>query len=311
MRHSPGFYRRFAVLLLQKEVVRGALGVILFLALMLIGLPLWLSVVVPILAYGGLWWLSANALETSGAKREMPLPRSDKDAYAKCLDLQRQIKARTAQVDDPTTAEHFQRIMCWIDKILAAIEEDGKYEAARSLLPLIGLVYDLLVDYLRVVQRGFGDPETHEAVCESLETLETSFKRFWEELNRDAVVNLRALNESIQDIFKALTRKREEDAPAEQTGDKRQSEAEPDSLSDDQGSAPSIPPAIVSSIALLSPREREVLCWLTTGKTDHEIADELFISHRTVTSHVTSICTKLCVRNRTEAAAFAVRYGLC
>jgi DNA-binding CsgD family transcriptional regulator len=285
--------------------------VILLVLLFVVGLPIWLIAGLPWLMYAGLSVATATVLQMPEIKQEQPLPRSGKEAFAKCLELQREIKARIDRVEDAKTAEHFHRNICWIDKILEAIAEDGKYEAARSLFPLIGFTYDLLVDYLRVVRRGLGDTETHEAVCESLETLEVSFRRFWDALNRDAVVNLRALSESIDAIFSELTRPRKDDRSAEETSEKAPAIGEQKSRGQDQIPAPSIPPAVVSSIALVSPRERQVLCLLPTGKTDQEIADDLYISHRTVTTHVTSICTKLSVRNRTEAAAFAVRYGLC
>ena len=60
----------------------------------------------------------------------------------------------------------------------------------------------------------------------------------------------------------------------------------------------------------LTPREAEVLRLLVAGKTNPEIADMLFISPRTATTHVTNILGKLGVASRTEAAAWAVRQGL-
>ena len=52
----------------------------------------------------------------------------------------------------------------------------------------------------------------------------------------------------------------------------------------------------------LSKREQEVLDLIAKGKTNNDIAHALFISVRTVKFHVSSILTKLNVRNRTEAA---------
>ncbi|MFW6074892.1 MAG: helix-turn-helix transcriptional regulator, partial [Chloroflexota bacterium] len=57
----------------------------------------------------------------------------------------------------------------------------------------------------------------------------------------------------------------------------------------------------------LSPREIEVLRLIADGLRDREIADELFISPRTVTNHVTSILQKMDVPSRAAATAQAVR----
>ena len=49
---------------------------------------------------------------------------------------------------------------------------------------------------------------------------------------------------------------------------------------------------------------------MATGKTDREIAVELFISVATVSTHVRNLLNKTGAANRTEATAFAVRRGL-
>ena len=56
-------------------------------------------------------------------------------------------------------------------------------------------------------------------------------------------------------------------------------------------------------MANLSQREEEVLDLVAKGKSNSDIADELFISVRTVKFHISSIFAKLQVKNRTEAAA--------
>ena len=60
----------------------------------------------------------------------------------------------------------------------------------------------------------------------------------------------------------------------------------------------------------LSQREVEILRLIASGKTDREIAEELFISFRTVGNHVRNILNKTDTANCTEATAFAGRVGL-
>jgi len=60
----------------------------------------------------------------------------------------------------------------------------------------------------------------------------------------------------------------------------------------------------------LTPRELEVVRLLVEGHSDRKIADRLFISHRTVMTHVTHILDKLEVESRTAAATLAVRNNL-
>jgi DNA-binding NarL/FixJ family response regulator len=59
------------------------------------------------------------------------------------------------------------------------------------------------------------------------------------------------------------------------------------------------------AIRIFTPRERDVLRFLAGGWTDREIAETLFLSRRTVNSHVASILGKLGVHSRREAVARA------
>ena len=60
----------------------------------------------------------------------------------------------------------------------------------------------------------------------------------------------------------------------------------------------------------LTERELDVLRLLAHGDGDHEIAEKLFISDRTVHFHVGNILSKLHLANRTQAALYAIRKGL-
>jgi DNA-binding CsgD family transcriptional regulator len=60
----------------------------------------------------------------------------------------------------------------------------------------------------------------------------------------------------------------------------------------------------------LTNRELDVLGELVAGRTNHEIAAALAISHKTVMRHTDSVYRKLAVRGRAEAVAHALRTGL-
>jgi DNA-binding NarL/FixJ family response regulator len=66
---------------------------------------------------------------------------------------------------------------------------------------------------------------------------------------------------------------------------------------------PAAPP--MQPIEALTDREEQVLVAVARGRTNKEIADELFITLSTVKSHITSLMTKLGVRNRVEIAMWA------
>jgi DNA-binding NarL/FixJ family response regulator len=60
----------------------------------------------------------------------------------------------------------------------------------------------------------------------------------------------------------------------------------------------------------LSDRELEVLKLIAIGKDNREIADELYISPKTVKNHISNILMKLQIENRIQAAVYAVRSGI-
>jgi len=60
----------------------------------------------------------------------------------------------------------------------------------------------------------------------------------------------------------------------------------------------------------LTPREQEVLRYLTYGRTNKGIGQDLFISEKTVKGHLNSIFKKLNVTGRIQAILYAIREGV-
>jgi non-specific serine/threonine protein kinase len=75
-----------------------------------------------------------------------------------------------------------------------------------------------------------------------------------------------------------------------------------------EGMAAAAPEA--TPVSRISPREREILILMSAGQSNRAIGETLFISERTVDSHVARIYHKLEVRNRAEAIAVARVAGL-
>ncbi|MCO1660291.1 response regulator [Pseudonocardia humida] len=70
------------------------------------------------------------------------------------------------------------------------------------------------------------------------------------------------------------------------------------------------PKARPAATGTLSPRELDVVRAVARGRTNSEIAAELFVSLSTVKTHLTNVHSKLTTRNRVEIAAWAWENGL-
>lgn len=60
----------------------------------------------------------------------------------------------------------------------------------------------------------------------------------------------------------------------------------------------------------LTNREMEILLLMAQGKTNQEIADELYIALKTAKVHVSNILSKLAVQDRTQAVIYAFKHSL-
>jgi DNA-binding NarL/FixJ family response regulator len=71
-----------------------------------------------------------------------------------------------------------------------------------------------------------------------------------------------------------------------------------------------VTPAVHRDLAVLTPREREVLTLVGSGRSNSEIADDLTLSEATVKTHVARIFAKLELRDRAQAVVLAYETGL-
>ena len=79
----------------------------------------------------------------------------------------------------------------------------------------------------------------------------------------------------------------------------------------EQFSARTAPPnAAHPEIGRLTEREREIVAWVATGRSNDEIAEELVVSPATVRTHVSRAMVKLHARDRAQLVVFAVQSGL-
>ncbi|MGY2875978.1 DNA-binding NarL/FixJ family response regulator [Marmoricola sp. URHA0025 HA25] len=75
------------------------------------------------------------------------------------------------------------------------------------------------------------------------------------------------------------------------------------------GSGPA-PASVHPSLGELTEREREIVAWVASGRSNQEIAEELVVSPDTVRTHVSRAMVKLRARDRAQLVVFALQSGL-
>ena len=188
------------------------------------------------------------------------------------------------------------------------------FRAAQEYLHRVGdrsgealVLHNLGLTALR--RRDYGD---------SVVALASAFRLRVEIQERQGIIDTLALlpqlaesagESNLAATFKAIIRAAE--------GPPEPRQANPDELIDqlsraltiDRPAASPPPLAVVPDpMKDLTPREREVIRLVAEGRSDREIGEELFITTRTASTHVTNILGKLALPSRTAAAAWVLRH---
>ena len=74
--------------------------------------------------------------------------------------------------------------------------------------------------------------------------------------------------------------------------------------------APAQVPGQAGALPELTPREHDVLAGVARGRSNHEIAEDLYLSYSTVKTHVSHLLTKLDVRDRAQLVIRAYQAGV-
>ncbi|MFD4460371.1 response regulator [Nocardia sp. NPDC058480] len=69
-------------------------------------------------------------------------------------------------------------------------------------------------------------------------------------------------------------------------------------------------PEAAAHLAMLTPRERDILRELAAGRSNTELAARLVVTEHTVKTHVSSVLSKLGLRDRAQAVVFAYESGM-
>lgn len=177
---------------------------------------------------------------------------------------------------------------------------DAIAEASEPRQPLVLLAAHRLLGEMMTETRRFPEARQHLAI--SLELVDACAAPFERALTLIALAELHAVDGEPEEATRLL--------------DEIQAIAEPLKAAPllSRATALSSQLAVTSSRAeprsRLTAREFEVLRLLAAGRSNREIADDLFISPRTAATHVTHIFAKLEVESRAEAVALALRSGL-
>ena len=197
MRRSPDFYRRLALIALENDAVRVGTSLLMLAVLALAGLPLVMTLILPLVTYGGCCLLAQPRFILGLDRWRRSTTGSAGEAHAACTRIRLRIDAHAGLLQDAESTAHARRIAARIDQSLGVIAADGRHQVTAALLGLAETTDRLLTAYLKVVDRGFGCAELRERLRDNLAALDGELERFWVRLNRDTIVDLDALSTTI------------------------------------------------------------------------------------------------------------------
>jgi DNA-binding CsgD family transcriptional regulator len=172
--------------------------------------------------------------------------------------------------------------------------------ASQPRQPLALIAAHRLLGEIALVVKRF--TESHEHLRESLELAEVCAAPYEQALTLLTMARLDAATGKIDDAWQKVDQARSICTPLSAVPALQQATAIAATLAVRRGHS--------THPAGLSPREAEVLGLVAQGLTDAQVAEQLFISPRTVGVHLSSIYNKLGVSSRVEATRFAVTHGL-
>ncbi len=164
------------------------------------------------------------------------------------------------------------------------------WQRLREQAGAAGLVWEEALAAWRQGQALLSDHATRGAAAEALRSAHATAVR----------LGARPLREEVESVARAAR------IPLDAVGDRAASTA-PSVAPSAAAVAPEHPAS--PRLALLTDREREVLDHVVAGRSNGEIARELFISTKTVSVHVSNILHKSGTTTRVQAAAWARRIG--
>jgi DNA-binding NarL/FixJ family response regulator len=243
----------------------------------------------PFVALGALGLRIEADRATAGRARRDARLRSD--AIGRARDLAE--RARRAAPDDPSPPEAANLALCAAELTRAEGRSDpARWRRAAATLTAAGMPYPAAYSHLREAEAllaAGGDRARAAAAAKAAHAGATG-------------LGARLLASEVE----ALGR-RARIALAEAVPDEAPDEA-PDQTGD--GAAGSVASAREPGPLGLTPREVEVLRLVATGRTNPQIAEQLYISRKTASHHVSNILAKLGVASRVEAAGVAHHLGL-